>query len=311
MSAHNLHESVALFRRFNRFYTKQIGLLTQGLLKTRFPLIQARVLYELAQQDQTTASVLVDKLNIDPGYLSRILSTFEKEGLLRKSRSTSDSRQRILKLTTQGKKSFAELDERSGRVAEKMLLSLVDEDRLRLLHAMQTIEAILDIESKPPTPYLLRPHRPGDIGWIIHRHGVVYAEEYDFDEAFEALVAEILVQFIRKHDPKRECLWIAEREGERIGSVMIVDAGDQVAQLRLLLVEPKARGQTVGMRLIDECINFSKRNRYRKIKLWTQSNLLAARHLYEKTGFEKVSESPHKSFGQDLIAEFWELPLLK
>ena len=309
MSAQNLHEGTALFRRFNRFYTKQIGLLTQGLLKTRFTLIQARVLYELAQQKQTTASALVDKLNIDPGYLSRILSTFEKEGLLRKHRSTSDSRQRILKLTNQGKKSFAELDERSRRVAEEMLLDLADEDRHRLLHAMQTIETILDTKPKPPTPYLLRPHRPGDIGWVIHRHGVVYAQEYEFDETFEALVAEILVQFIRKHDPKRECLWIAEQEGERIGSVMIVDAGDQVAQLRLLLVEPKARGQTVGKRLIDECVNFSRRNRYRKIKLWTQSNLPQARHLYAKAGFERVSQSAQKSFGQDSIAEIWEMPL--
>lgn len=309
MAENNLQEDVALFRRFNRLYTQQIGLLTQGLLKTRFPLIQARVLYELAQQDQTTASALVAKLNIDPGYLSRILSTFEKKGLIRKNRSTSDSRQRILKLTTQGKKSFAELDERSGRVAEKMLLGLVEEDRHRLLHAMQTIETLLDTELKPPTPYLLRPHRPGDIGWIIHRHGVVYAEEYAFDETFEALVAEILVQFIRRQDPKRECLWIAEQAGERIGSVMIVDAGDQIAQLRLLLIEPKARGQSVGTRLIDECINFSRRNRYRKIKLWTQSNLLEARHLYAKAGFERVSVSSHKRFGQDLIAEFWEIAI--
>lgn len=309
MSAQNLHEDTALFRRFNRFYTRQIGLLTQGLLKTRFPLIQARVLYEMAQQQQTTASALVKKLNIDPGYLSRILSNFEKEGLLRKHRATSDSRQRILKLTNPGKKSFAELDERSRSVAEEMLLGLVDEDRHRLLHAMQTIETILDTRPKPSTPYLLRPHRPGDIGWIIHRHGVVYAEEYGFDETFEALVAEILVQFIHEHDPKRECLWIAEQEGERIGSVMIVDAGDQVAQLRLLLVEPKARGQSVGMRLIDECLNFSRRNRYRKIKLWTQSNLPQARHLYAKAGFERVSQSAHKSFGQELIAEIWEMPL--
>ena len=309
MAEYNLHEGVALFRRFNRFYTKQIGLLTQGLVKTRFPLIQARVLYELAQQDRTTASALVGKLKIDPGYLSRILSAFEKKGLLRKHRSTTDSRQRILKLTNPGKKSFAELDERSRRVAEEMLLGLVDEDRHRLLHAMQTIETILDTQPKPSTPYLLRPHRPGDIGWIIHRHGVVYAEEYGFDETFEALVAEILVQFIHEHDPKREGLWIAEQEGERIGSVMIVDAGDQVAQLRLLLVEPKARGQSVGMRLIDECLNFSRRNRYRKIKLWTQSNLPQARHLYAKAGFERVSQSAHKSFGQDLIAEIWEMPL--
>ena len=309
MSVYDLRESVALFRRFNRFYTKQIGLLTQGLLKTRFPLIQARVLYELAQQDQTTASALVGKLDIDPGYLSRILSIFEKEGLLRKSRSTSDSRQRILKLTTQGKKSFTELDERSRSVAEEMLQNLTEEDRHRLLNAMQTIETVLGTEPKPSAPFLVRSHRPGDIGWIIHRHGIIYAEEYDFDETFEALVAEILVEFIHKHDPKRECLWIAEQAGKRVGSVLIVDAGDRVAQLRLLLVEPKARGQSVGTRLIDECIIFSKRNRYRKIKLWTQSNLLAARRLYEKTGFEKVSESPHKSFGQDLIAEFWELRL--
>jgi DNA-binding MarR family transcriptional regulator/N-acetylglutamate synthase-like GNAT family acetyltransferase len=309
MSAQNLHEDTALFRRFNRFYTKQIGLLTQGLLKTRFPLIQARVLYELAQQDETTASALVDKLNIDPGYLSRILSNFEKEGLLRKHRSTSDSRQRILKLTNQGKKSFAKLDERSRKVAEELLLDLADEDRHTLLHAMQTIETILDTQPTPSTPYLLRLHRPGDIGWIIHRHGVVYAQEYGFDETFEALVAEILVQFIRKHDPKRECLWIAEQEGERIGSVMIVDVGDQVAQLRLLLVEPKARGHTVGMRLIDECVSFSRCNGYRKIKLWTHSNLPQARHLYAKAGFERVSQSAHKSFGQDLIAEIWEMPL--
>ncbi len=283
MAEKNLHEGVAQFRRFNRFYTKQIGLLNKGLLKTRFPLIQARVLYELAQQDQTTASTLVGKLDIDPGYLSRILSAFEKKGLLRKVRSPSDSRLRILKLTAEGKKSFAVLNQRSIKEAQELLLGLAGEDRHRLLHAMQTIENILGTETKPPTPYLLRPHR--------------------------ALVAEILAEFIRKHDPKRECLWIAEQGGERIGSVMIVDAGDQVAQLRLLLVEPKARGQSVGTRLIDECINFSKRNRYQKIKLWTQGNLLEARHLYAKAGFEMVSESAHKSFGQDLIAEFWELPL--
>ena len=309
MSEHDLNETVALFRRFNRFYTKQIGLLTRGLLKTRFPLIQARILYELAQQDQTTASALVEKLDIDPGYLSRILSNFEKKGLLRKIQSRSDSRRRILKLTAEGKNSFAVLNERSRKEAEKLLLDHSKEDRHRLLHAMQTIENILGPGAKPPAPYLLRSHRPGDIGWITHRHGVVYAEEYDFDETFEALVGEILVKFIHKHDPKRECLWIAEQQGERIGSIMLVDAGDKVAQLRLLLVEPKARGQGVGRRLIEECIRFSKRNRYLKIRLWTQSNLLEARHLYAKAGFEMVSESPHKSFGQDLVAEFWELPL--
>ncbi len=309
MAKNQLHEDTVLFRRFNRFYTKQIGLLSQGLLKTRFPLIQARVLYELAQQNQTTASALVSKLDIDPGYLSRILSAFERDRLLRKQRSASDFRQRILTLTKKGQRSFAELDERSRRDAEKILQDLTAEDRHRLLHAMQTIESILDTGPNRPASFLLRPYRPGDIGWIIHRHGAIYAEEYDFDETFEALVAEILVKFIRDHHPKREGLWIAEQEGERIGSVMIVDAGDQTAQLRLLIVEPKARGQNVGKRLIDECIIFSKRNRYRKIKLWTQSNLLEARHLYMKAGFKMVSESPHQSFGQNLTAEIWELSL--
>lgn len=309
MAENKLHEGVAVFRRFNRFYTKQIGLLTQGFLKTRFPLTQARILYELAQHEQSTPSDIISEINIDPGYLSRILSNFEKKGLLRKVRSKSDSRQRILKLTAQGKKSFAVLNERSSKEAEALLLSLSEEDLNRLLHAMQTIENILGTKPKPLTSYLLRPHEPGDIGWITHRHGVVYSEKYGFDETFEALVAEILVQFIRKHDPKRECIWIAEQDGERIGAVMIVDAGDQVAQLRLLLVEPKARGKGIGKRLINECINFSRRNRYRKIKLWTQSNLLEARHLYAKAGFELVEESPHKSFGHYLIAEFWELQL--
>lgn len=309
MAENKLNESVAAFRRFNRFYTKQIGLLTQGLLKTRFPLTQARILYELAQYEQSTANSIVRELNIDPGYLSRILSTFEKDGLVRKIRSKSDSRQRILKLTAQGKKSFSVLDKRSTKEAETLLLGLSGEDRRRLLHAMQTIENILGNEPKPLAPYLLRPHEPGDIGWIIHRHGYLYSEEYGFDETFEALVAEILAQFIGKHDPKRERIWITEQDGERVGSVMIVDAGDHVAQLRLLLVEPKARGKGIGKRLINECINFSRRNRYQKIRLWTQSNLLEARHLYAKEGFQLVEQKPHTSFGHDLIAEFWELSL--
>ena len=309
MAENKLIESVAAFRRFNRFYTKQIGLLTQGLLKTRFPLTQARILYELAQYEQCTANSIIRELNIDPGYLSRILSNFEKDGLIRKIRSRSDSRQRILKLTAQGKKSFSVLDERSTKEAETLLLGLSGEDRHRLLHAMQTIQNILGNEPEPSASYLLRPHEPSDIGWIIHRHGFLYSEEYGFDETFEALVAEILAQFIRKHDPKRERIWITEQDGERTGSVMIVDAGDHVAQLRLLLVEPKARGNGIGKRLINECIKFSKRNRYQKIRLWTQSNLLEARHLYAKAGFELVEQKPHTSFGHDLIAEFWESSL--
>jgi len=304
-----MSESVAELRRFSRFYTKQIGLLAKGFLKTRFSLTQARILYELANHEQHTASDIINELGIDPGHLSRILSNFEKEGLIHKVRSKSDSRRRILNLTSQGQNAFSVLNERSMEEAEGLLLRLTGEERRRLLNAMQTIENILGDDSKPPTSYLLRFNSPGDIGWIIHRHGVVYSEEYGFDETFEALVAEILVQFIRKNDPKRECIWIAEQDGERVGAVMIVDAGEQIAQLRLLLVEPRVRGRGIGKQLINECIKFSKRNRYRKIKLWTQSNLLEARHLYAKAGFKMVDEYPHKSFGLNLIAEFWELSL--
>lgn len=302
-------QKVEAVRTFNRFYTKRIGLLQQGLLKTRFPLTQARIIFELAQHEHLTASALTSELDIDAGYLSRILGTFEKNGLIRKSPSKFDNRHRLLKLTAKGRKAFSVLNERSKRENEALLQSLSKEDQHRLLHAMHTLESLLGAAAKPARPYLLRTHKPGDIGWIIHRHGVLYAEEYGFDETFEALVADILARFIQHHDPKCERLWIAERDGERMGSVMIVDAGEEVAQLRILLVEPKARGKGIGKRLIDECIDFSKRAGYRKIKLWTQSILLEARHLYEKAGFKLVEEKPHQSFGHDLVAQIWELPL--
>jgi GNAT superfamily N-acetyltransferase len=202
------------------------------------------------------------------------------------------------------------LNERSQRENEALLQSLSEEDQHRLLHAMHTLESLLG--SRPSGTarlYLLRTHKPGDIGWIIHRHGVLYAEEYGFDETFEALVADILARFIQHHDPKREHLWIVEQDGERIGSVMIVDAGEAVAQLRILLVEPKVRGQGIGKRLVDECLDFSKRAGYKKIKLWTQSTLLEARHLYEKAGFKLIEEKPHQSFGHNLVAQIWELPI--
>ena len=302
-------KSVDEIRRFNRFYTKRIGLLDQGLLKTQFPLTQARIIFELAQHKQTVASDLVSELNIDPGYLSRILSTFEKNGIIQKVPSKSDNRRRVLKLTAKGRKSFTILNNRSSQEVKRLLQSLSGEDQHRLIHAMRTIENVLETEVKSTMSYLLRTHRPGDIGWMIHRHGVLYAEEYGFDETFEALTAEILFRFIQHHDPKRERIWIAEQAGERIGSVMIVDGGNQVARLRLLLVEPKARGKGIGKQLIKECIDFSKRNGYGKITLWTQSILQEARHLYLKAGFKVVEEKPHTSFGHDLIAETWELEL--
>lgn len=304
-----LKEDINVFRRFNRYYTKQIGLLNQGLLATPFNLTQARILFEIAQHKQCTASDLINELNIDPGYLSRILYAFEQDGLIRRVQSPSDSRKWLLGLNAKGKEAFSDLNERSTKEAEALLRRLLGEDLQRLIHAMQTIEDILEAKSKPSGSFLMRRHRPGDIGWMTHRHGALYNEEYDWDETFEALVGEILVKFIKKHDPERERIWIAEQDGEQDGMVMIVDAGDNVAQLRLLLVEPKARGKGLGKRLIDECIDFSRQNGYRKIKLWTQSNLLEARHLYSKVGFKLVYEKPHTSFGHDLIEEIWELPL--
>lgn len=309
MIADHLQEKVEAVRRFDRFYTNRLGLLKPGYLKTQFPLTQARIIYELAQRDDLTASALIRTLDIDAGYLSRILSAFEKDGFIRKSPSKTDNRHRILKLTTRGRRAFSVLDERSNQKAATALQGLSPEGQQRLLQAMQTIESLFSAQPKSAMPYLLRPHRPGDIGWIIHRHGVLYAEEYGWDETFEALVADILARFIQQHDAKREYLWIAEQDGERVGSILVVDAGDNVAQLRILLVEPKARGRGIGKRLIDECLAFSKRAGYKKIKLWTQSILVEARRLYDNAGFTLVEEKPHHSFGHDLVAQVLELPL--
>ncbi|MHA2003411.1 MAG: bifunctional helix-turn-helix transcriptional regulator/GNAT family N-acetyltransferase [Candidatus Thorarchaeota archaeon] len=309
MTKHLLEENIQDIRQFNRFYTKRIGLLNRGLLRTKFSLSQARVIFELSQQEQITSSEIVKRLGIDPSYLSRILSAYERENLIVKEKSEIDNRQWMIRLTDKGKDAFRELDDRASEEIREMLQSMSSEDQDRFLKAITTIGNVLSAKSSPALSYLIRPHRAGDIGWIVHRHGVIYSEEYGWDETFEALTAEILAKFIQSHDLKRERIWIAEQDGENVGSVMIVDAGDQVAQLRLLLVEPKARGKGIGRKLIEECIDFSRRNGYKKIKLWTQSNLLAARHLYIDYGFELVGDESHKSFGHELTAEFWELQM--
>ncbi|MFW9846406.1 MAG: MarR family transcriptional regulator, partial [Candidatus Thorarchaeota archaeon] len=242
MAEDQIKDHIHSIRKFNRFYTKRIGLLNKGLLRTRFTLSQARVIFELAQKNQITSSDIAKELRMDPSYLSRILSAFQKEDLIEKEKSNVDSRQWMLKLTAKGKEAFLELDERASDEIRDMLECLSSEDQNRLLSSMSTIERVLESNSGLASSFLIRPHRAGDIGWIVHRHGVIYAEEYGWDETFEALTAEILAKFIENHDLKRERIWIAERDGETVGSVMIVDAGDQVAQLRLLLIEPKARG---------------------------------------------------------------------
>ncbi len=309
MSKTGLSQRIEAVRRFNRFYTQQIGVLHEGLLESPFSLTEARVIYELAQHKETTATQLGNDLGLDPGYLSRILRRFEKQGLIDKRPSKTDGRRSILWLTEQGQEAFAMLNARSLDEIEAMLNEQSTEDQNRLVAAMGVIEGLLGGRSEDQVPYLLRTHQPGDMGWVVHRHGVLYAEEYSWDEQFEGLVAGIVAGFIQNYDPRRERCWIAEKDGENVGSVFLVKHSDTVAKLRLLLVEPKARGLGIGTRFVNECIRFARQGGYKKIALWTNSVLLAARHIYQKTGFSLVHEEPHHSFGHDLIGETWELEL--
>ena len=309
MAESGLDQRVAAVRRFNRFYTPRIGLLEKGYLKSPFSLSEARVLYELAQRERPTAVELARDLGLDAGYLSRILRRFEKQRLLVRSPGETDGRRRHLSLTAKGQLAFAPLNSRSREDIGAMLGGLPVAEQERLVEAMRTIEAALGAKPEPRVPYLLRPHRPGDMGWVVHRHAALYAEEYGWDERFEALVAEIVARFIHRYDPKRERCWIAERDGKIVGSVFLVRHSPTVAQLRLLLVEPSARGLGIGAQLVDECIRFARQPGYRKITLWTNSILLAARRIYEKAGFRLVASERHRSFGHALVGETWELRL--
>jgi DNA-binding MarR family transcriptional regulator/N-acetylglutamate synthase-like GNAT family acetyltransferase len=313
MPAENLDERTNAVRRFNRFYTREIGLLQEGLLDTPFSLTEARVLYELAHRDKSTAAVIGSELGLDAGYLSRILGNFEKGKLVEKTLSEIDRRQSFLTLTKQGRKIFAPLETRSKAQVAAMLATLPEADQRRLIGAMETVQGLLGKSTvsagSSGEQYLLRPHQPGDMGWVVHRHGVLYAQEYGYDETFEALVADIVAKFIQHYDAKRERCWVAEREGEIAGSVFLVAESKTVAKLRLLLVEPSARGLGIGARLVAECVQFARRAGYKKIVLWTQSELDAARHLYKKAGFHVIEKKHHHSFGKDLTAETWEVAL--
>ena len=313
MPSENLGPHTDAVRRFNRFYTRQIGLLQEGLLDSPFSLTEARVLYELAHRDKPTAGEIGGELGLDAGYLSRILGSFEKRKLIEKIPSATDRRQSLLTLTRHGRKVFAPLEARSKAQVAAMLAALPEAGQFRLVAAMDTLQALL---GKPATstgpsrePCAVRTHRPGDMGWVVHRHGVLYAQEYGYDETFEALVAEIVAKFIQNYDAKRERCWIAEHEGEIAGSIFLVAESNSVAKLRLLLVEPSARGLGIGARLVSECVRFARRAGYQKIVLWTQSELDAARHVYRKAGFSVIEEKQHRSFGKDLTAETWELLL--
>jgi DNA-binding MarR family transcriptional regulator/N-acetylglutamate synthase-like GNAT family acetyltransferase len=300
---------VEAVRRFNRFYTKRIGVLREGLLQSAFSLTEARVLFELAHADSPTATALSRELELDPGYLSRILERFRKSGLLSRSPSTTDRRRSLLALTRKGREAFALLDVRSRDEIRAMVGGLTAADQDRLVEAMRAIESLLGGGPDRSAPYLLRPHRPGDMGWVVHRHGVLYAHEYGWDESFEALVAEIVARFIRRFDPKAERCWIAEREGRNVGCVFLVRHSKRTGQLRLLLVEPEARGLGIGRRLVEECTAFARQVGYSRIILWTQSLLHPARKIYAAAGYRLVREEPHRSFGQDLVGETWELML--
>ena len=300
---------VQTVRRFNRFYTRQIGVLHEGLLQSQFSLAEVRVLFELAHADRLTAREIAEVLGLDPGYLSRMLRGFQARGLVRGTRSQTDARQTLLNLTQKGRETFAVLDRRADTEIEGILSRLASAQQSQLLAAMSTIERLLSGTPNSAVPFILRPPEPGDMGWVVHRHGALYRQEYGYDEQFEALVAEIVAHFIQHLDAKRERCWIAERGGEIVGSVFLVKDSDAIAKLRLLLVEPSARGLGIGKRLVSECVRFARQAGYKKITLWTQSELLAARKLYQDAGFRLVAEKAHHSFSKDLVAETWELAL--
>lgn len=304
-----LDQKVEAVRRFNRFYTRQIGVLQEHLAKSPLSLTEARVVYELAHHERTTATRLAKELGLDPGYLSRILRSFSRQGFIERRASATDGRQSLLLLTSRGRRAFARLDAGSRSEVVAMLGGLSADAQPRLVAAMRAIEGLLSARPEARPHYLLRPHRPGDMGWVVQSHGVLYAREYGWNEEFEGLVADIVARFVRRFDPKRERCWIAEKDGENVGSVFLVKRSPVLAQLRLLLVEPSARGLGIGARLVDECSRFARLAGYRKITLWTNSQLHAARSIYQKAGYRLIREEPHHSFGQDLVGQTWTLKL--
>lgn len=309
MAINVLEQHIASVRAFNRFYTRQIGLLSHSLLDTAFTLTESRVLYELAHRDGLTAKVLGHELGIDAGYLSRILKKFHSQGLLTRKASPSDARQSVLTMTDAGRDAFLLLKQAACDDASKVLSELQPDERGRLVSSMDTISELLGDRAEPEEPYILRPPKCGDMGWLVHRHGVLYHEEYGWDGTFEGMVAEIVSDFIKTHDPASERCWIAERNGEVAGSVFVVKVSGEVAKLRMLYVEPSARGLGLGARLVDEVISFARAKGYKTLTLWTNDILGSARRIYEAVGFELISEERHHSFGKDLVGQIWSLRL--
>jgi DNA-binding MarR family transcriptional regulator/GNAT superfamily N-acetyltransferase len=301
-------DRVAAVREFNRFYTKRIGVLGDGFLHTSHSLTEGRVLYELGQREVTDVADLRRALDIDAGFLSRLLGRLEQGGLVARERSEADARRQRARLTPAGLAVFAELDRRSEQEMRALLEPLGEERQRRLVGAIAAVRASLD-DTPGREPFVLRPPHAGDYGWIVSRHGALYAQEYGWDETFEALVARIVADYAERHDPRREAAWIAEVDGAPVGCVLCVRKDDATAQLRLLLVEPSARGMGIGARLIAECVRFARRAGYERIALWTNDVLGDARRLYERAGFELDHSAPHHSFGHDLVEQTWSRDL--
>ena len=302
-----LDRRTAAVRAFNRFYTRRIGVVQEGYLQSRFSLTEARVLYELAHTDGLTATQIGAALELDAGYLSRMLRSFEQDGMLTRGPSEKDKRQTILALTASGRAAFAPLDQRSRLEIGGMLAALPEPAQEAVVGGMQSITRLLS--DGPPPSWTTRHPEPGDIGWVIERHGALYASEYGCDHRFEALVAQVAGAFLNQHDPARERAWIAQRDGVRLGSIFLVRKTDDIGKLRLLLVEPSARGLGIGKRLVEDCIGFARQAGYRRMTLWTNDILLAARNIYRAAGFQLVSSVPHSDFGPPMVGEEWELEL--
>ena len=305
-----IDERIAAARRFNRFYTRQIGVLRRNYLDSPYSLGESRVLYEILHRART-ASDVSRALDLDAGYLSRMLRNFEKRGLINRQISDEDARQSYLALTALGRKAFAPLEKRSQETVSTMLGKLKPAEQTRLVAAMAEIETLLGGETapKPEDGYLLRAPRPGDFGWIVSRHAEIYEKEYGWIAPFEGLCAQIVADFVNNFDSKCERCWIAELNGENVGCIMLAKDKPGAARIRLLLVDPKARGLRLGARLVDECLRFARESGYKKITLWTHSVLTAARHIYEKAGFKLMRTERHKSWGRAVVSEHWDLTL--
>jgi len=304
-----IQHDAAQLRAFNRFHTGRIGVLNERMLDSRLSLAQVRVLYELSARNGALASQLARELGLDPGYMSRLLAGFRRKRWITTAATSDDKRRRPILLTKAGRAAFEPLDRRSQAEAEAMLAPLDSGRRQSLVDALRAVREMLGDNSLAPGPIVLRSHRPGDIGLVAKRHGELYAEEYGWDERFEALVAGILARFVENFRPERERCWLAERDGRFLGCVFVVEKDQDTAQLRMLLVEPAARGMGLGKQLVAECIRFARAKRYRRMVLWTNSVLDAARHVYESFGFRLIEQGKHSAFGKDLVEQTWQLDL--